>query len=681
MRVGDEETEMSAMTLPPSNGDPSSNSSRVKLKRTVWISCLSKLFISIALALAITNSIFVAYSFYTLSLHTETKNYNKKLETVLGNQTEDLVWFVQVSDLHFSKYESPERSQDFQNFCQYSNEILQPRAFIITGDITDAKTKDHTGSRQNFKEWNIYNQTMKKCGANKYDNNTLWLDIRGNHDTLNVPNVHEDFYRHFGIVKESRSYSRSFEHKNKSYGFVALDATQIPGPKRPFNFFGSIDKEELGRFKNLILEAQTSTNYQIVIGHYPISCLRPSYLPELQKSLISESQTTLAYLCGHLHQHVPSGHLYTNHFDKFYELEVGDWKSNRIFRFMAIDHGQLVFKDLKYEYNNNESIVLLLNPMDMSYIRPKTFNSIQSSTHIRALAMGINITNVVVKIDEQGDQTYVLEKSLIKNNLFLAPWDATKYNDSKVHTVEMSIHYFNGTVEKQKESTLFSLKHHEDLDQTSLLAKMTLKVNFFLLSQLAFGMCSTIVIVPLYILRSNSKYLSSNWKLIKGLAENVATKDEILMPICIASLWVNLGPWACGYFLEDHCGLLFAWGLFVYGDFLQADATYFYGTMFIFSYLVIFILALTFRRSYTPEENFFYYWLKTNILYLIILSLQIYQAVLFYQWYGLLASLSPCGVGRIWFLHSLWKKSNPNPDMTIQSHLSSIYFSRRYKTT
>jgi len=134
-------------------------------------------------------------------------------------------------------------------------------------------------------------------------------------------------------------------------------------------------------------------------------------------------------------------------------------------------------------------------------------------------------------------------------------------------------------------------------------------------------------------------------------------------------------------FLEDHCGLLFAWCLFVYGDFLQADATYFYGTMFIFSYLITFILALAFRRSYTPEENFLCYWLKTKILYLIILSLQIYQSVLFYQWYGLLASLSPCGIGRIWFLHSLWKKSNPNPDMTIQSHLSSIYFSRRYKTS
>ena len=55
MRVGDEETEMSAMNLPPTNGDPNSNSSRINLKGIVWISWLPKLFLSIALALAIIN--------------------------------------------------------------------------------------------------------------------------------------------------------------------------------------------------------------------------------------------------------------------------------------------------------------------------------------------------------------------------------------------------------------------------------------------------------------------------------------------------------------------------------------------------------------------------------------------------------------------------------------------------
>ena len=96
----------------------------------------------------------------------------------------------------------------------------------------------------------------------------------------------------------------------------------------------------------------------------------------------------------------PGGHLYAKHFDKFLELEVGDWKSNRVFRFMAIDQGQLVFKDLTY-ISQNMNVAMLLNPMDMSYIRPKVFKTIRSSTHIRALIMGNDIESVEVVIDDQ----------------------------------------------------------------------------------------------------------------------------------------------------------------------------------------------------------------------------------------------------------------------------------------
>ena len=131
------------------------------------------------------------------------------------------------------------------------------------------------------------------------------MDIRGNHDTLNVPNFKEDFYRRFGVVKELRSYWKSLDRNNISVGLVALDATQIPGSKRPFNFFGTLkDEEQIDQFRKLMSDAQMNTQYQIVVGHYPISCLKPFQLPELT-SIISCGSHTLAYLCGHLHNHVP----------------------------------------------------------------------------------------------------------------------------------------------------------------------------------------------------------------------------------------------------------------------------------------------------------------------------------------------------------------------------------------
>ena len=99
---------------------------------------------------------------------------------------------------------------------------------------------------------------MDLCGA--YKQNPLWLDVRGNHDTFNTKDLKEDFYQRFGIMKkESRMYWKSVIYNNISYGFVAMDATLVPGPKRPFNFFGSLDSTQLENFELILSEAQKHT--------------------------------------------------------------------------------------------------------------------------------------------------------------------------------------------------------------------------------------------------------------------------------------------------------------------------------------------------------------------------------------------------------------------------------------
>ena len=126
---------------------------------------------------------------------------------------------------------------------------------------------------------------------------------------------------------------------------------------------------------------------------------------------------------------------------------------------MAIDQGQLVFKDLTFDSQKNMNVVsMLLNPMDMRYIRPKNFKTIRSSTHIRALIMGNdNIESVEVVIDNQ--DRFVMEKSKQNNpNLFYAPWNATKYDDQIIHQLEIIIHLIGGSEEQINEPpSLFSL--------------------------------------------------------------------------------------------------------------------------------------------------------------------------------------------------------------------------------
>lgn len=52
---------------------------------------------------------------------------------------------------------------------------------LILGDLVDARTKDLLGSKQFEKEWEWYQQILNETGVT---NNTIWLDIRGNHGNI-----------------------------------------------------------------------------------------------------------------------------------------------------------------------------------------------------------------------------------------------------------------------------------------------------------------------------------------------------------------------------------------------------------------------------------------------------------------------------------------------------------------
>jgi len=57
-------------------------------------------------------------------------------DPVLGNSTENVFWFSQVSDIHTSVY-LPETLAHFQEFCSKTVNIVQPSFVIASGDLTD----------------------------------------------------------------------------------------------------------------------------------------------------------------------------------------------------------------------------------------------------------------------------------------------------------------------------------------------------------------------------------------------------------------------------------------------------------------------------------------------------------------------------------------------------------------
>lgn len=115
------------------------------------------------------------------------------------------------------------------------------------------------------------------------------------------------------------------------YSFIGVDACLEPGPRRPFNFIGMLDDVEVDEIVQLVNQTEfTGSNYSIWFGHFPTSCIVSPGHGKV-RSLIAKDKKGLVYVCGHLHRLgglVP--HMYTLQQDGFLELELGDWKDNRV---------------------------------------------------------------------------------------------------------------------------------------------------------------------------------------------------------------------------------------------------------------------------------------------------------------------------------------------------------------
>ena len=72
----------------------------------------------------------------------------------------DVAWFVQVSDLHISRFAAEQMSQygdkqaDFRAFAERVIKPLQPKTLVLTGDLVDAKTQLMQG-QQYDDEWQV----------------------------------------------------------------------------------------------------------------------------------------------------------------------------------------------------------------------------------------------------------------------------------------------------------------------------------------------------------------------------------------------------------------------------------------------------------------------------------------------------------------------------------------------
>lgn len=594
---------------------------------------------------------------------------------IMGNTSKHLIWFMQISDIHISIFHDPSRISELKEFCDQTVKTIKPAVVLASGDLTDAKTSDNMGSRQFVQEWQLYQQTLKDSDVTEH---TVWLDIRGNHDNFNVPSLgsKENFYRNYSVQgrKHPKSYMYLVKNKDEVYSFIGMDACLDPGPRRPFNFVGVLTQEEVDHLKNLVMEGRKQgTSYMVWFGHYPTSCILAPGAGI--RSLISSFPEGLAYLCGHLHMLgglLPN--MYTLQHGGFLELELGDWKDNRIYRLAAIDHGLFSFIDVPHR---QWPAVLITNPKHALFTMPsrEALDRSLVSTHVRVLAFSISeIKTVRIRINDGPWQRC----EHIEGPLYTLQWNPEEFARG-MHKLEVFVEDVDGR--ERVIDQPFSLDGSRLTFK--LLARIALMCNISLVFQFLFGASLLMYIVPLCILKFVDR-LVKRGKLRRpeirlGCIRTwlrklwvLATVDRIFYPLVLYPLYLTVGPWSIGEVIEGYTGIIFAWGTIINGAYLPGSFTYAYGFFQMCSFqfpLTLFLANCVdqrFRRCRTYPKS----WksrLCHHLPFGVLVAVQMVLAYFFWLAYGTMAFiLGPLRTWSILLALLLWHQANMMSQRTLE---------------
>ena len=527
--------------------------------------------VGLAVVVLLVSLLVVKYANHHLTVESDLalKRPNVHQLPTLADNDDDILTFIQITDLHISQFVNPSAYEELKQFCDMTMKTIKPRVVLASGDLTDSISSNHLSSGQNEAEWRMYWEVVAMCESNWP---AQWLDLRGNHDTFNLDgyNSSQNYYRLLGghRARDPGPYLVTVQSsQDTKYAFVAVDAVLAHGPKRVLNFIGQVNEDQVSKLEDFKKRIEHEhINGSIWFGHYPTSSMI-SASPHGFRNLAAGA---VAYLSGHYHNvYGLINQMYARHKSGLLELELADWKSSRIFRVAVLDHVLFSFVDVQH---GRWPVVVVTNPKPALTVQPskEPYHSVLNSTHIRMLIYSpTSIRQCQVRIDD-GPWTEC-HLSGTKQPLYTAQWKPDDYA-SGMHTIRVR-------VRDDDSGWKDHFEHQFSLDGSqvhfSFLARMALMLDCAPFFQILFSLA---------IISLVASFCAMRWRSGNAFAKT----DCLFYPMIGYTLYLSLGPWIAGRVIGDRITLVFPWG-FLFGlDFIAEYMTYALG----FFHLVTFNIPL-----------------------------------------------------------------------------------------
>ncbi|BBN11266.1 hypothetical protein MPTK1_5g10440 [Marchantia polymorpha subsp. ruderalis] len=381
-------------------------------------------------------------------------------------------WVVQLSDLHVSKFH-PERVEALRKLMGTILATIQPSLVLITGDLTDAKSKTGTSTQQYEEEWIAYRDSIDLMIKESGLNLEQFYDLRGNHDKYGVPLAKSslDFYSQYSCNARMKRTSlvqsvTLIGHDGWKHLFVGVDDSMSVGLRGPSNLFGHPSDNTIAKLERELSQWDDDTTTpvtKVVFGHFPTSFTASSESGHRSDQIMAKHNVS-AYINGHLHCKF-GRHLYKHHMNgmkgEFWEWEMGDWRTSRMMRILAFDHDRVSFVDLDLgDYSKKvlrgerfqmPTVILPTSPLDSRYMLRSSSSPFQADGGpVRALVFSPSPpSSVTVRVFDSAAKSvsnfvdYSLVESLKMVRIsgpsaeedggpfvYEAAWESQKYLDS-----------------------------------------------------------------------------------------------------------------------------------------------------------------------------------------------------------------------------------------------------------